>query len=157
MKKIKFVSRVLAIVVLCVCLASGAVFASAEKKTVEAGDVITFGCYHQTAAGTDRTPIEWIVLDVQEEKALVISKYALDYQPYHADMGDTNATWETCTLRAWLNGDFLQDAFSTEEQAAILTTIVDNSAAQGNSSWKSVGGNNTQDRVFLLSCAEAGK
>ena len=157
MKKIKFVSRVLAIVVLCVCLASGAVFASAEKKTVEAGDVITFGCYHQTAAGTDRTPIEWIVLDVQGGKVLVISKYALDYQPYHADMGDTNATWETCTLRAWLNDDFLNAAFTPEEQETILVTEVDNSKAQSMSigTRSTTGGNNTQDRVFLLSFAEA--
>ena len=157
MKKIQFVSRILAIAAVCVFLVSGTVFASAEKKTVEAGDVITFGHYPQTAAGTDQTPIEWIVLDVQDGKALVISKYILDYQPYHADMTDKQATWETCTLRAWLNDEFLNTAFTPEEQETILVTEVDNSKAQSMSigTKSTTGGNNTRDKVFVLSFAEA--
>lgn len=65
-------------------------------------------------------------------------------------------TWERCSLRAWLNEDFLNAAFTEEEQKAILLTDVDNSLAQCYG-WGIAGGNDTQDRLFLLSYAEAHK
>ena len=69
----------------------------------------------------------------------------------------TDVTWEICTLRAWLNDDFLNKAFDAEEQSAILITEVDNSDAQGYSGWITSGGNNTKDKIFLLSYAEANR
>lgn len=60
-------------------------------------------------------------------------------------------------MRTWLNGTFYNKAFSSAEQAAILTTNVDNSKNQCYSGWNTSGGNNTQDKVFLLSYAEANK
>ena len=115
-------------------------------------DIITFGHYPQTKSGDDRTPIDWFVLERDGSKALVISRYALDAKPYNAEWKET--TWESCTLRKWLNNDFLNSAFTAEEQSAILMTRVDNSSDQGYSDWDTDGGNNTQDRVFLLSYAE---
>ena len=126
-----------------------------ESAAVSAGDTVAFGQYPQTTEGTDRTPIEWIVLDVQDGNALLISKYGLDVQPYSTE--STAATWETCTLRAWLNGDFLNAAFTPEEQEAILVSETDNSRDQGYGDWNADDGSNTQDRVFLLSYAEANK
>ena len=126
-----------------------------ESAAVSAGDTVAFGQYPQTAEGTDRTPIEWIVLDVQDGKALLISKYGLDVQPYSTE--NTAVTWETCTLRAWLNGDFLNAAFTPGEQEAILVSETDNSRDQGYGEWNADSGSNTQDRVFLLSYAEANK
>ncbi len=83
----------------------------------------------------------------------MISRYGLNAVPYNAELVDV--TWEICTLRAWLNSDFLSTAFSPEEQETILVTEVDNSIAQGYSGWDTDGGNNTHDRIFLLSYAEA--
>ncbi len=88
-------------------------------------------------------------------KALLISRYGLDAQPYNKDY--VGITWEKCTLRTWLNGTFLNKAFAAEEQKGILLTNVDNGSSQGYSKWNTSGGNNTQDRVFLLSYAEANK
>lgn len=119
------------------------------------GNYVTFGEYPQTTAGEDMTPIEWLVLARDGNKALLISCYALDAQPYNKDY--TSVTWETCTLRTWLNSTFYNKAFSSAEQAAILTTNVDNSKNQCYSGWNTSGGNNTQDKVFLLSYAEANK
>ena len=119
------------------------------------GDIVYFGRYPQTAKGMDQTPIEWIVLRVRGGKALVISRYGLDVKRYNTE--EAAVTWETCSLRAWLNSDFLNAAFTPEEQAAISVTCVDNSAAQGYGEWKTKGGKDTQDRVFLLSCAEANR
>ena len=134
----------------------------AAKKALEAreaqftvGNYVTFGEYPQTTAGEDMTPIEWLVLARNGNKALLISRYGLDAQPYNTDY--TSVTWETCTLRTWLNGTFYNKAFSSAEQAAILTTSVDNSQNQCFSLWGTSGGNNTQDKVFLLSYAKANK
>ena len=119
------------------------------------GNYVTFGEYPQTTAGEDMTPIEWLVLARDGDKALLISRYGLDAQPYNKD--HSSVTWETCTLRTWLNGTFYNKAFSSAEQAAILTTNVDNSKNQCYSGWSTSSGNNTQDKVFLLSYAEANK
>ena len=124
-------------------------------SNVKAGKHVIFGRYPQTKAGTDETPIEWIVLEVKGGKALLISMCGLDTVPYNTEEKDV--TWEACSLRNWLNSNFLNTAFTPEEQAAIPVTEVDNSAAQGYSNWKTDGGNNTRDRVFLLSCAEANR
>ena len=118
------------------------------------GNVVTFGRYEQDNDLTNGPEeIEWLVLDVEDGKALLLSKYGLDAKPYNGDL--TDITWEKCTLRKWLNQDFLQAAFSADEQRAILTTTVDNSSAQGYSGFATNGGNNTNDQVFLLSYAEA--
>ena len=66
-------------------------------------------------------------------------------------------TWETCSLRSWLNSTFLTEGFSSLEQKMILKTTVDNSENQGNSEWTTNGGNYTADQIFLLSYAEVGK
>lgn len=136
-------------------IAAVAAAAAARDAKFAVGNYVTFGRYPQTKAGKDKTPIEWLVLARDGNKALLISRYGLDAQPYNKD--NTSVTWETCTLRTWLNGMFYNKAFSSAEQAAILTTNVDNSKSQCYSGWNTSGGNNTQDKVFLLSYAEASK
>ena len=126
-----------------------------QWEVTQGGKYIVFGQYPQTKDGKDNTPIEWMILDHNGQRALVVSKYGLDAQPYN--ITGNAATWETCTLRTWLNGTFYNKAFSSAEQAAILTTNVDNSKSQCYSGWNTSGGNNTQDKVFLLSYAEANK
>ena len=120
------------------------------------GSIVTFGRYEQDGDKENGPEeIEWVVLDVQDGKALLLSKYGLEAKPYNTEY--TDVTWETCTLRAWLNSDFLNKAFSAEEQSAILTTTVDNSSSQGYNDLNSIDGNNTQDKIFLLSYAEANR
>lgn len=136
-------------------MAAAAAAAAARNAKFTVGNYVTFGTYPQTKAGKDATPIEWLVLARDGDKALLISRYGLDAQPYNKD--HTSVTWETCTLRTWLNGTFYNKAFSSAEQAAILTTNVDNSKNQCYSGWSTSSGNNTQDKVFLLSYAEANK
>jgi hypothetical protein len=92
------------------------------------------------------------VLDVQGDKALLITKDVThNYMTYNNSF--TNVTWETCTLRKRLNERFLH-TFSEQEQSRIaLTTIIN----EDNQWYGTSGGNNTQDRIFLLSIAEADK
>ena len=121
------------------------------------GGIVTFGTYPQTASGSDKTPIEWLVLDYDaaSNRVLIISRYGLDAKPYNT--GYIDITWEKCTLRTWLNNDFLNAAFTAQEQKGIVLTAVDNSKSQESSRWDTNGGNNTQDKIFLLSYAEANK
>ena len=97
-------------------------------------------------------PIKWTILDVQADKALIISKYGIDTVRYHEKFEET--TWEKCTLRKWLNNDFINSAFTQEEQSQIETTTV---TADENPDYSTDPGNDTQDKVFLLSIPEAEK
>jgi hypothetical protein len=130
---------------------------SVGSRVPEKGDIVKFGRYEQDNDLSNDEPIEWIVLDVDEAngKVLLISRYGLDAQPYNTTYA--SVTWENCTLRTWLNEDFLNAAFSEGERAGILTTTVDNSKKQRFSRWDTRGGGNTEDRVFLLSYAEANR
>ena len=126
---------------------------SGEKQghNVVVGDIIKFGTYEQdnnTANGQEE--IEWIVLDKKDGKALLISKYGLDCQPYNTSR--TSVTWEICTLRSWLNSTFYTTAFNADQQSMIASTTLTN---PDNPEFGTEGGNNTNDKVFLLSIAEA--
>lgn len=125
-----------------------------QLKAAKAGDYITFGAYEQdnyTSNGQEE--IEWLVLDVKDGKVLVISKHALDYEWYHHTMF-ADVTWETSSLRQWLNNDFINSAFSAGEKTAILTVDV---SADKNPKGDTDYGKTTQDKVFLLSYTEANK
>ena len=116
--------------------------------------IVTFGsCEQDNKTDNGPEPIEWIVLDEKDGNALLLSRYGLDSVPFHSEKED--AAWEKSTLRTWLNNDFVKNSFTPEEQAAIRVTAVKNGADQGNSI--SISSADTQDRVFLLSYAEAFK
>ena len=88
----------------------------------------------------------------QTRKLLVISRDALDCKPYNTNY--TEITWETCSLRKWLNGEFLNVAFTSDEKGLIHTVSVH---ADKNQKYVIDPGNSTQDKVFLLSIAEIDK
>lgn len=114
------------------------------------GDTVFLGTYEQdNNTSNGKEDIAWLVLEVKDGKALVVSKYALDCKQYNTS--NTDVTWETCTLRKWLNNDFINAAFSSYEKAMIPTVTV---SADKNSTNP---GNATQDQVFLLSITEANK
>ena len=125
--------------------------ASAIPTTVSVGQTFTFGRYEQdNNAGNGKEPIEWQVLTVQNGRALVISKYALDFKAYNDTIADI--TWENSSLRTWLNGDFYTNSFTDAEKAKILTVTNEN---PDNPLFGTEGGNQTQDRIFVLSSDEA--
>ena len=145
---------------LSLCLALVAVFtfaapACAAGAEVAVGDRIFYGSYPQTEEGTDHTPIEWQVLDVQDGKALCLSYYGLDAQPFNTVWAEV--CWDGCTLRTWLNDDFLNAAFTPEEQAAVELTHVENDRPQNYGGYSRFHAEDTDDRIFLLSYAEANK
>ncbi|MCR5808949.1 MAG: DUF6273 domain-containing protein [Clostridiales bacterium] len=120
-------------------------------NSIKPGDTYTFGAYEQdNIEENGKEPIEWIVLDKDDLKVLLISKYALDCQPY--SMAYSAVTWETSYLRLWLNGPFLKEAFSSGERSLIINTLV---TADKNPEYSTFPGEETTDKVFLLSIKEA--
>ena len=121
------------------------------SRALSAGDEFIFGDYEQDNNKNNGTEkIEWKVLTVEDGRALLISKYGLDSKPYNDIYED--ATWETCSLRAWLNGEFYDSAFSASEKEQIQSLELSN---LNNSEYGTEGGSVTTDRIFLLSIDEA--
>ncbi len=124
----------------------------AHPQVAQIGDIVYFGNYEQdnrTANGKEE--IEWRVLEKDADgNVLVVSRYALDCRRYHNSVAQV--TWEECDLRKWLNNDFYSTAFTDEQKKIIKTTTVEN---RDNADYYTSGGNDTEDRVFLLSIDEA--
>ena len=119
-------------------------------SNVQVGDHITLGTYEQDNDTSDGAEaISWEVLAVENGRALVISDYGLACRPYNEENEDT--TWEDCTLRAWLNDEFYNEAFSADEREYILLSNIENN---DNFVFGTEGGNDTEDHVFLLSLEE---
>lgn len=107
------------------------------------GNTVIFGSW----AGE---PIEWQIMEITAGGTYVLlSVKGLDARPYNTKRDDV--TWETCSLRAWLNGEFYEDAFSADEKEKIVFSIVEN---PGNAKHGTEGGNTTWDRAYLLSLEE---
>lgn len=108
-------------------------------------DCIYFGNYYQNNSST-KEKIKWRVLSVKGDTAFLLADQALDYKVYNEE--GTNVTWETCTLRKWLNNEFYNTAFNSSEQAAIKTVkVIDESYYEEDIK-------TTLDKIFLLSLDE---
>ena len=134
-------------------------------------DNLYFGTYQQSSDGNggyNIGPIKWRVLENADGQLFLLSDQNLDVFQYHTDWEEI--TWERSTMRSWLNGygasenaggdsgtdytsdNFIGTAFSEKEQKAIAETTVVN---DDNPNHNTDGGNNTTDKIFLLSIAEA--
>ena len=114
------------------------------------GSRVYFGVFEQdNNIRNGKEPILWRVLEITDETILLLSEYGLINRFYH----DTfeNVTWESCSLRTWLNTSFLDIAFTKSEMNAISDSYIKNA---DNNKYGSVGGNSTTDKVFLLSKKE---
>ena len=118
------------------------------------GATLRFGVYEQdNDPSNGPEEIEWLVLDVDGTKALVVSKYGLEAREFNDELNVYHVvTWANSQLRTWLNDTFYRTAFSAEHQQLILTTEV----AAGRSPVSDVHpGRDTKDHIFLLSIDEA--
>lgn len=131
-----------------------------DPEQAKVGDYILFGNYEQdNNTNNGKEKIEWLVLDKKGERLLVISKYNLDSLEFNipknpSKVSGEEAVWESCTLRKWLNNDFLNTAFSAEEQKNITISDV---PAHKNPAYDTDPGKDTQDKIFLLSISEVNR
>ncbi|MBQ6361694.1 MAG: hypothetical protein IJJ25_11210 [Lachnospiraceae bacterium] len=118
-----------------------------DKSGVTTWDCIWFGNYYQTSSSV-KEPVKWRVLNVSGSDALILADVNLDCVPYH-DAYDY-VTWEDCSLRKWLNNDFLNAAFNAQEKLAVKTVTNQTDISPFSNFTMSYGGNDTRDRVFCL-------
>ena len=116
------------------------------------GDLVTFGSFEQDGDELNGPePIQWIVLERFGDRLLVLSADVLDGRQYnHVPFQDV--TWADSDLRAWMNGDFFDAAFTPAQQGIIPSVLNDNA---DQSITGAAGGAPTQDRVFALSEQES--
>ena len=139
-----FLALVLMISVIPAC------FAADGSGSLRPGDTVVFGSYEQNAkSGDGQEPLEWIVLRHDGDAVLLITRYVIDCVKYNNDYRDV--TWEDSDIRRWLNSDFIDTAFSSQEYGAVLKTVV---YADTNPDYGTDPGYDTEDRVFLLSVNE---
>ena len=116
-------------------------------RAAEKGSIVSFGHFEQdNDLSNGPEPIQWIVLDKIDGQLLLLSASCLKGMAYNT-AAFTPVTWETSSLRAWLNEDFFSSAFTEEEKALILTVSNEN---PDHSIVETPGGRDTRDRVFVL-------
>ena len=127
------------------------------KVTYTESDVVYFGNYRYSDTNDDYKideedepqPIKWRVLKEDGDDIFLMSESTVASRVYHEK--DEDVTWETCSLRKWLNDEFYNDAFNNIEKQAIKYTHVVN---EDNPIYGTDGGNDTIDKVYLLSIQE---
>ena len=131
-------------------------------EVLQIGDFFSFGHYEQDNEEWPvprRESIIWQVADIQDGKALVISKDVLDAKAYNdkntiRELFKIDTTWEECSLRKWLNEDFFNSAFRPGEQSRIVEVINTN---PDNPVSGTKGGKDTLDRIFLFGIDDANR
>lgn len=144
----------------------------ARFQAVQTGDKVEFGYYAQDSdKKAAELPIEWIVLDKQGSRMLLVSRYILDAGAYNFIIPDNSddedndilkepiGRWDVSSLRRWLNrtfydSDFTKTAFSDAEKNLIEGVILKNN---DNPKYKTPGGEDTTDKIFILSNAQVRK
>lgn len=104
-----------------------------ESKPV-VGGTITFGRY------------KWIVLSIYKDMMLLLSEEVLAVNKPYNDRYNI-VTWKTCSLRAWLNNDFLFEEFTQKEQERI---VLAKNVTENNPWYETTGGEDTDDKIILL-------
>ena len=118
-----------------------------DFKNSSVESIITFGIYKEK-------PIEWILLNKQFDKALLITKESVEQDAFHTD--ESYPTWENSTIRTWLNEDFYNSAFNDAERGIIRksqnTSITNLRKMVVKREYETI---TTSENVFLLSYDEA--
>ena len=111
--------------------------ATPDLTSAQVGDVIQFG------------KLDWLVLAVKDGKALILLENILGEGSHNEDGYNR---WEVSALRSYLNDVFYLNTFDDTERAKICETNLINA----NNQWFETvaGGNDTRDKIFLLSLEE---
>lgn len=124
-----------------------------EQNRIQPGKRITLGRWPFGQNGEEQE-IQWRVLAVEGEQALVVSEFVLEYDRFHSWSA---VIWRDSLIRQW-TGEFYENAFSEEEkQRVLLSTICTSDKPAWSDDLANDPGVETRDYVFLLSVQEAQK
>lgn len=156
-KKIYILAAVAALAIVVIIAASSIISyvgilqqAKANVSDAKVGSIVTFGTYTEESDTLEKSKIDWRVLAKEDDRILVISDRIIDAMPYH-NVFQVDVTWETCSLRKWLNSAFINSAFNSAEKKLIIESEVLTEKASYSDTDP---GNNTKDKIFLLSESE---
>lgn len=122
-----------------------------EAIKVPIGSIKKFGSYEQDKKETNGTEdLEWVVLAQEDNRILMVSRSGIEAAKYNYEKSNTD--WENSTIRQWLNGTFLDEAFTEEEQAYIVAATIIQHKNRDNPTCDQ--GKETTDKVFLMSAWE---
>ncbi|MBO4411693.1 MAG: hypothetical protein J5794_05855 [Lachnospiraceae bacterium] len=117
-------------------------------STAKAGDHVYFGSWEQHRWMDGDELISWTVIRQEVGKALLLADYVIERKAYEEQ--EFSSVWPTSTIRSWLNGEFVEKAFTADEQSLLLTTVNQTIFYQEKTQWVA----ESEDRVFLLSMEE---
>lgn len=147
----KITAAILALILALLCfsaMADSAYISSGIAK----GATVLFGTYEQDGnRNNGAEPIEWVVLDTDGSRALLITSYGLEAKAFNDY--DTSVIWTDCSLRSWLNGSFYDGAFTSAEKGLIVESYCEADTNPGFKHSNSSG--SCWDNVFILSASEA--
>lgn len=156
-KKVYILAAVAALAIVVIIAASSIISyvgilqqAKANVSDAKVGSIVTFGTYTEESDTLEKSKIDWRVLAKEDDRILVISDRIIDAMPYH-NVSQMDVTWETCSLRKWLNSAFINSAFNSAEKKLIIESEVLTEKASYSDTDP---GNNTKDKIFLLSESE---
>lgn len=121
-----------------------------KKNIFKIGSVVRFG-KNNLGENPDYEPLEWIVIDIDKNKALVLLEKAIQVLPFAGS--EIDSTWEYSRVRQVLNTTFHNTCFDLREQDAIIMADVTADANVFHMDLASMN-KDTKDKVFLLSLAE---
>ena len=118
-------------------------------KKHQAGDTITFGRYEQdNNLDNGEEPIEWVILEknIDSKYVILISKYIIDCVQFNYTNEDV--TWQTSSLRQFMNTEMLSKMFNEEERKHLLPSRLYNSINMFNGNYS---GEETVDYIYIPS------
>lgn len=126
----------------------------ANIKKAKVGNTVKFGSFEQDNDKTNGfEDLEWIILEKNENKALLLAKKGLEVKAFD-DKSDSTVTWADCSLRKWMNDKLYASIFSVEEKKYVLSTTL---STASNVTYRTSGGKKTKDKLFILSLEELRK
>lgn len=149
----RLVKSIMATAMALTTISTSTICALADCPELDIGDGVSFGSYETDGVYSNgQEALEWTVLDITGDgRVLLLCDNCIDALPYDS-YGD-DVTWADSEIREWLNDEFIDTAFDSDEEKLICS--VTNNTPDGRSNTD--GGDDTEDRVFLLSINEVEK
>ena len=108
----------------------------------EVGKTVLFGNYKGKA-------LSWKVLVKDGRRFLLLAEDVIDHLPFHFERSE--AVWSNCSLRTWLNRNFMEEAFTMQERMSIVLVTHQNNVDMR---WDKLNGTDTKDKAFVFNLKE---
>lgn len=122
-------------------------------RAAQVDDAVYLGSYEQDNDPSNGTePIEWVVLERQDDRCLLMSRLALDCIRFNE--AEALVTWDESTILTWLNNTFYYAAFNGAERAMLIPS---EQLTDTNPYFDTYPGTVTTEKIFLANIAQAAK